>query len=121
MKTQEIIRIRRSIQDLPIITLYLFGSRARKDRGPLSDYDFAVQTRTRLSPRERFALKLALHDRFSRALHTDQVDVVILEDAPPLLAHRILKEGQILYCADAKMRVRSEFQHLTMYLDFRDD
>jgi predicted nucleotidyltransferase len=121
MRINEISQIRRAIRDLPVVTLYLFGSRARNQAGPISDYDFAVQTRAGLSSRERFKLKLVLLDRFTRALKSDHVDVVVLEEAPPLLAHRVLKDGKILFCRNARQRVRSEFRHLSAYLDFRED
>jgi predicted nucleotidyltransferase len=121
MKPNDIERTVRAIRDLPVVTLYLFGSRARNQTGPISDYDFAIQARTGLPPRERFKLKLVLLDRLARALQTDHVDVVILEDASPLLAHRILKEGKILFCRNARERVRNEFRHLSAYLDFRED
>src|SRR5216684_235287 len=117
MRTKEISQIRRAIRGLPVVTLYLFGSRARNLAGPISDYDFALQTRTGLTSRERFKLKLVLLERFTRALQTDHLDVVVLEDAPPLLAHRILREGKILFCGNVRERVRSEFRHLTAYLD----
>jgi len=114
-------RILKSIQTLPINTLYLFGSAARGAQGPLSDFDFAYQTKSALSTPARFALKLRVFTHLSRALQTDHLDVVDLEEAPPLLAHRILKDGRVLYCANAKQRVRLEFSRLVEYLDFSDD
>ncbi len=103
------------------MTLYLFGSQARGKTGPLSDYDFAVQSVPGLSAAKRFHLKLQLMDRLSRILRTDAVDVVLLEDASPLLAHRVLKDARIVFCRNQKSRIRSEFHTLTSYLDFSDD
>jgi predicted nucleotidyltransferase len=107
--------------DFPIVTLYLFGSRARKKPGPLSDYDFAVQLTSGLSAKQRFHIKIGLIERLTQTLKSDAVDVVLLDEAPPLLAHRILREGKILYCANTKQRVRKEFKLLTDYLDFKED
>jgi predicted nucleotidyltransferase len=111
----------KAARGLPMITAYLFGSTARGDQGPLSDYDIAVQAASGLTSRQRFQLKLDLIERLSRSLKTDRIDVVILEDAPPLLAHRILKEGKILYCRNPLQRVRNEFRLLNEYLDFQED
>ncbi len=104
---------------LPVNTLYLFGSAARGKQGPLSDFDFAFQAKSGLNPKKRFALKLNVRDRMSRALKTNDIDIVDLEEAPPLLVHRILKDGKILYCASPRHRVRFEFARLTEYLDFQ--
>jgi predicted nucleotidyltransferase len=106
---------------LPIITAYLFGSRARGQAGPISDFDIAVQAKHGLSARQRFHLKLTLIDRLAKLFQTDAVDVVLLEEATPLLAHRIIKEGKILYCSNPKQRIQKEFDVLTTYLDFHDD
>jgi predicted nucleotidyltransferase len=106
---------------LPIVTAYLFGSRARNQAGPISDFDIAVQSRPGLSAAKRFQLKLTLIDRLAKLFKTDAVDVVLLEEATPLLAHRILKEGKVLYCSNPKQRVQKEFEVLTTYLDFHDD
>jgi uncharacterized protein len=114
-------QFKNAVRGLPIVTAYLFGSRARGQSGPLSDFDIAVQSRRGLSARKRFELKLTLISRLSKLLKTDAVDVVLLEEATPLLAHRILKEGQVLYCSNPKLRVQKEFEVLTTYLDFHDD
>jgi predicted nucleotidyltransferase len=113
--------IGRIIKGLPVNTVYLFGSAARNDRGPVSDLDFAIQAKIGLSDRQRFRLKLTMLDRLSKAFSTDAIDVVLLEEAPPLLAHRILKDGKILYCRNPLLRVRNEFRLLTTYLDFKED
>lgn len=113
--------MRRLLKDLPINTVYLFGSAARNERGPLSDFDFAIQTAPGLSASRRFAVKLAVMERLSKALKTDAIDVVLMDEAPPLLAHRILREGKTLYCRNPILRVRQEFRLLNEYLDMKED
>jgi uncharacterized protein len=110
-----------AVLGLPIVTAYLFGSRARGQSGPISDFDIAVQTTHGLSAQKRFKLKLTLIDRLAKLFKTDAIDVVLLEEATPLLTHRILKEGKVLYCSNQKQRVQKEFEVLTTYLDFHDD
>lgn len=105
----------------PVLTAYLFGSVAKGHPGPLSDYDFAVHLEPGLTSEQKFRYKLDLITRLTKALRQDNVDVVLLNDAPPLLAHRILKEGIVLFCRDPRARVRKEFELLTAYLDFKED
>lgn len=75
---------------------YLFGSRARGDEGPRSDYDFAVYLEEKDS-NKRFDLKLTLMVDISRIVKNDNVDIVVLnDDISPLLKYLIIKEGVLL-------------------------
>ncbi len=70
-----------------VLFAYLFGSRAGTHPRPDSDWDLGVYVSEALSGRQRFDLRLRL------ACDLDdlgRVDVVVLNDAPPLLAHRAL-------------------------------
>lgn len=82
--------------------VYFFGSRAEGNAGPLSDYDFAVYFDIRHgseTDREKiFDIKYKLMDRLSRALHTNAIDVVILNvTESPELKYEIIKNGILLY------------------------
>lgn len=82
----------------------LFGSRAPGGRPrPDSDWDVAVYLDERLSPADRFAEQVRLS-----ALLSDlgRVDLIVLNDAPPLLAHRVLLHGRRLLVRDQVAFVR---------------
>ena len=72
---------------------YLFGSRGRGDARPDSDWGVAVYLRQDLSADERFALRLRLHGELA---DLGRVDLVVLNDAPPLLAHRAIMGERLL-------------------------
>jgi predicted nucleotidyltransferase len=99
---------------------YLFGSRARGNYSPISDYDFAVQLKNNVKPRNYIDIKLILIKELCRALKTDRVDVVILNEAPLLLKHRIIKDKRLLFCRSQLKRIRLESQILINYLDFKE-
>jgi len=103
----------------PVAVAYLFGSQARGDAGPLSDVDVAVLLDGGTSPGEALALRLRLMEAIGRALCIERVDVIVLNDAPYLLQHRVIRDGRVLYCPDELARVRYEFRVLRDYLDFR--
>lgn len=51
------------------------------------------------------------------ALATDEVDVVVLNDAPPLLRHRALTGQTPLFERDPRSRVRLERRAMLDYFD----
>ena len=107
---------------LPELTLaYLFGSRARGEAGPLSDYDFAVLlswspdvTMRRGELRSRLAHQLAS----ALDLPGEGVDLVILNRAPIELAYAVVAEGRLVFERDVASRVEYEAYVLGRYGDY---
>lgn len=98
--------------------VYLFGSRAKGDVGPLSDYDFAVYFNEKTSKQEMFDLKFSLEDKLSREFKTNKIDIVILNlTESPELKYNIIKEGKIIYEVEP-YRVIVEPKILNSYFDF---
>jgi predicted nucleotidyltransferase len=71
----------------------LFGSRARADARPDSDWDLAVFVDPALDAEAKLRLRTRLIAGLAPAI---PVDVVILNDAPPLLAHRALQGRRLV-------------------------
>ena len=104
--------------DPEIVALYCFGSYAGKRVGPLSDVDLAVLIDPQVPQNQYFNKRLSIHALAARILKTDEIDIVILNSAPPLLAHRVLKSRKILYERDSAKRTDFEVQAIRRYLDF---
>jgi hypothetical protein len=51
------------------------------------------------------------------ALHRSDVEVVILNDAPPLLAHRVLSRGTLVFERSASARVAFQVKTASRYFD----
>ena len=85
-----------------VVSAYLFGSHAAERAHRESDVDVAVLLRHSAldSAAARFEERLRLIGLLSQALRTSAVDVVVLNDAPPLLGRRIVTEGQRVFCSD---------------------
>lgn len=116
---KEILKELQKIFELyPKIKLvYLFGSRARKEEGPLSDYDFAIYLDER-NQKKMFSLKLDLRDKISRLLKTDKTDVVIINSSEgPELKYNIIKDGELIFEKEP-FRVIVEPRILNEYFDF---
>src|SRR4029453_10668494 len=92
--------------DPDLAAIYLFGSRAGGRGGLRSDVDLAVVLREDLDADARWRKRLTLLSDACRRLGTDAVDLVILEDAPAPLGHRVLKGGRLLRDALPKRRAQ---------------
>lgn len=98
-----------------IVAVALFGSQARGRGGELSDVDIGVW----LDPDADRSLdaQLALRAAAARALGTDEIDLVVLNRAPPLLRHRAIGSQRVVLDRDPRLRVRFETRALIEYLD----
>lgn len=103
--------------DPDVAAIYLFGSRARGRPGPRSDVDLAVVLRAGLGAAARWDKRLDLAADACRRLGTDAVDLVVLEDVPAVLGHRVLAHGIILDEREPRRRVQVAEQILRRYLD----
>jgi len=98
--------------------VYLFGSQANGEVGPLSDYDFAVYFDEK-DPKKMFDTKLELMDQLSRILGMDKVDNAILNlSEMPEFKFNVIMEGQLIY-EEEPFRVIVEPKILNEYFDFK--
>jgi len=95
---------------------YLFGSQARGTPGPLSDVDLAVV----LDPPgvAHGARRDDLNARLMEVLGRNDVDLVLADQAPPLLRHRIAR-GICLYARVPVEAARFAVDALRRYEDTR--
>lgn len=101
----------------PVKLGYFFGSRAENSAGPLSDYDFAFYL-DEINKEKRFEIRLTLIRHLTKLFQTDDVDVVILNDAQaPELKYNIIKSG-ILFYEQEPFKVLIEPRILNEYFDF---
>lgn len=89
--------------DVPgILAAYLFGSHAAGRPHRQSDVDVAVLLDRSLDRRARFAIRVQLASELPSRLGVRDVDVVVLNDAPPHFARRIVLEGKAVFCRNAE-------------------
>jgi predicted nucleotidyltransferase len=99
-----------------VILAYLFGSTVRGDSGRLSDVDIGVILDEKLSKKDRFDLELKLMGEIAILIKKNKIDLIVLNEAPLLLAYNIIKSGIILK-SDETERIKFETKILSMYLD----
>jgi hypothetical protein len=98
---------------------YLFGSQAQGRAHPLSDVDVGVLLADQLTPAEQSRARLRLVGELMALLRRDDVDLVILNQAPLLLRHRVLRDGRLLFARDDRERIRFAAETYRRYLDCR--
>ncbi|MBT9141014.1 MAG: hypothetical protein DDT30_01600 [Dehalococcoidia bacterium] len=79
-----------------VLLVILFGSFATLDETPLSDIDIAVLLDVKIPLMDELKLSAEL----SMILKRDDVDLVLLRNAPVNIAHKALSTGRIIYKGD---------------------
>jgi predicted nucleotidyltransferase len=102
-----------------VVSAYLFGSQAKDKVGPLSDIDIAISFGESVKANERFDLRLETLGQLTDLFKTDKIDLVVLNDAPPLLSHRILKEGILIFSDNNRKWLEFEVKAVLKYLDWK--
>ena len=92
------------VEDQAIVLAFLFGSYAQDQAGVLSDVDIAILLSSTVPFDRYFEYRSRYIAAAANVLHDDRVDVVILNHAPPLLAHEAIK-GRLLFERSPEARV----------------
>jgi hypothetical protein len=109
--------LREILADDPRIAYALvFGSTARGTSGEHSDHDIAVGLAkgVHMSTLEIGELTARLESAAGRS-----VDLVLLDEAPPGLAYRIFRDGQVLADRDRDALTARKVRAILEYLDFQ--
>lgn len=102
-----------------ILEAYLFGSVARGTASQHSDVDIAVTVdEQRVRDTSGYGYEAELAADLMRALGRNRVDVVVLNTAPPLLYHRVLRDGVRLMSRDLTATTVREGRALSRYCDY---
>ena len=96
---------------------YIFGSVAQGRARPDSDIDIAVLVSPSLPVRRALSYRLTLASDLGAALGRSDVQLVILNQAPPLLAQRVLSLGTLVFERSPAARVRFQVQVARRYAD----
>jgi len=88
--------------DLPVASAYLFGSRAKGAGHRESDVDVAILVGggAGRDPAAAHRLRVAITGDLIGALRHNEVDLVVLDQAPPLFARAIVTGGRRVFCRD---------------------
>jgi len=94
----------RLARDRRILAIWGFGSKARGKARPGSDVDVAVLLDGEISLVEELRLRAEVVETLRR----DDVDLVVLNQAPPLLRYEVIAAGARLFARDEEAADRYE-------------
>jgi predicted nucleotidyltransferase len=107
-------------RDLPrlvpgLAAAYLFGSRARNEATPASDVDVALLYER--APASTLMARPFFATSELESILGQDVDLVVLNDAPRDLVHRVLRDGILVFEADRGARIAFEVKARNEYFD----
>ena len=99
-----------------LVAIYRFGSSVSGERSPESDIDLAVLATTPLDPLLRFDLQERLASTLSQ-----NVDLVDLRAASPVMAIQVIGKGRLILDEDAAARGRFEDLTYSVYARLNEE
>lgn len=101
-----------------VLDAYLFGSCATGRSQPHSDIDVGVYVDKQRIGESDYGYQAELTAALMSGLDTNRIDVVILNAAPPVLYHRVLRDGVRIVARDLASTTTREGFALSRYCDY---
>lgn len=102
-----------------VLAAYLFGSSV-KDAAKAKDIDIAVLlTKEALKKKDDLDWQIDLKRELLKLIPNSHIDTVVLNNAPSLLRHEVLKSKYLLYQRDQKARFDFEVASELEFYDFQ--
>jgi len=96
---------------------YIFGSVASGRARPNSDIDIAVLVDSSIQFRNLLKYRLGIMADLGSALGRNDVDVVVMNQAPPALAQNIIAKGKLVFERSRSARVAFQIRALNLFMD----
>ncbi len=113
-------RLNQLFTQSPVNAAYLAGSlSSRTSFGHLTDVDIAILLMEQIKSDQFLDYQLYFFSELAKRLESENIDVVILNQAYLLLKLQVIKYGQILFSRSEKQRVSFEAKAVMDYLDFK--
>ncbi|ACA58922.1 type VII toxin-antitoxin system MntA family adenylyltransferase antitoxin [Candidatus Desulforudis audaxviator] len=109
-------------QNQPAVTAaYLFGSQVKGNAGPLSDIDLAFLVEPTLISQRTYpyGYRAFLLTELISILKSTEIDLIILNEVPPLLQFQVIYHGEVLFSRSDKKRLAFHVKAFNEYQDMR--
>jgi predicted nucleotidyltransferase len=104
-----------------ILFAYIFGSQVSKKANKLSDIDIAIYADVeKIDEKDyRYGYNAEILSDIMSLLGTNKVDLALLNFAKPLLRHRVIYFGELIYCINNKERINFQVDTINKYVDYK--
>ncbi len=114
-RKEVIVRLRRALENhKSVVFAYLYGSFAREQEHPFSDIDVAVFLRE--NTLEAYMDLLSKLPELGR-----DIDLRVLNNAPPLFGYKVIKEGKVLVNKKPELLQKFIYEILVEALEIKDE
>ncbi len=110
-------QLNKAFEEHGVVLAYLYGSQVTGKAGPLSDVDIAVLFSPSVSRGDRFSRLLELMADLTHVFRRDDVNVLDLDEGPPLLNNNVRLHGRVIYCVDERARSGFVLRALQQFVD----
>ena len=118
MKTPDINRLKEFFNSrIDVVAAYVFGSYASDKLSTESDIDIAVLLDEKVRRKDYSFVKQEIITALIENLSFNKVDVVLLNTAPPLLCHEVIKKGTVICSRNEEKRIEFTVKAAMRYLD----
>ncbi|MDE3259997.1 MAG: nucleotidyltransferase domain-containing protein [Gemmatimonadota bacterium] len=101
-----------------VLEAYLFGSHTQGRAQPHSDIDVAVYIDESLAEEGAFGYRAQLITEIMSGLRSNDIDLLILNQAPPVLYYHVLRDGTRVLSRDLAATTTREGYAVSRYCDF---
>ena len=104
-----------------VLECYIFGSVAKAKNNNLSDIDIAIYIQKKIINENDYSYgyKAFILSELISLLSNNHIDLVILNEASPLLYHRVVSQGIRIYSKNSLESQKREYRNIQRYLDFK--
>ena len=98
----------------------IFGSLAKGTANKLSDVDIAVMVDPHFKDTSPYGYHATLTADLMQELKRNDVDVIMLDEAPIVLKYQVLRYGEFIHIRDKQARIQFQVDTLNQYDDFKE-
>ena len=109
--------IEKILRQNQVVLALVFGSVAKKRPNRLSDLDLGVVLADSVPNKKYPQTRLALLDKLGRILKKQPLDVIILNQASPLLTQMAISHGKVIFCPEQNLRIQFQIKSLKEFDD----
>lgn len=105
-----------------IVLAYLYGSFAKGISHPHSDVDVAIlldPDKNIYSKEYPYGYSAGVLADLIKALHTNRVDLIVLNNAPPFLKFQVIRYGRLVFSRSEAKRIDFQVKTITKYNDVK--